>query len=79
MSLKNASIGRYSDSVWNVPAPVYDHPAVRSWQCQTKQKGWADLRCSDLLMFHGDVLKQFRTDAKKKRWRQSKRIRLLLC
>ena len=55
------------DVVWDVPIPLYDHPAVRNWLCQTKHDGWEDLRCSDpQLFFRTDVLKQFKTDAEKK-------------
>ena len=52
--------------VWDIPAPLYDHPAVRNWLCQTKHDGWEDLCCSDPQLFHGDVLKLFKTDAEKK-------------
>ena len=51
---------------WNVPAPLFDHPAVRGWICQTKREGWEDLRCSDPQFFRGDIVKQFKTDAEKK-------------
>ena len=52
--------------LWDVPTPLYDHPAVRSWLCRTKHEGWEDLRCSDPQLFRADVLKQFKTDAEKK-------------
>ena len=51
------------DAAWDVPAPLYDHPAVRDWLCQTRHEGWEDLRCSDPHFFGRDALKLFKTDA----------------
>ncbi len=50
------------ETEWMVPESLYDHPALRRWFCQTKQNGWEELRCSDLLFFDKAPGGQFKTD-----------------